>query len=85
MKAEIPDDSLEAKMRQLGEVEAEISMKYRAYKESVKELKKTRESLRNIITAEVLRLKKSIAIGSVCAEYTESVVIHKKKKEQSND
>lgn len=81
---EYPDDSLEAKMEMLGEIEAELSRKYKEYKNSVKELKATRESLRNVIIHEVMERKETVTVGSIRAEYKPTVVI-KKKKEQDNE
>ena len=80
---EFPDDSLEAKMQMLGEIETELTQRYREYKNSVKELKKTRESLRNIIEEEVKQRKTTVTVGIIRAEYVESVVI--KKKREKND
>lgn len=77
---EFPDDSLEAKMQMLGEIETELTQRYREYKNSVKELKKTRESLRNIIEEEVKQRKTTVTVGIIRAEYVESVVIRKKKE-----
>lgn len=82
---DIPDDSLEGMMTKLGEIEAELSKRYKEYKNSVKELKKTRESLRNIIIEEVMHRKKTVTVGTIRAEYVETVVIRKKKDKEQND
>lgn len=82
---DIPDDSLEGMMTKLGEIEAELSKRYKEYKNSVKELKKTRESLRNIIIEEVMHRKETVTVGTIRAEYVETVVIRKKKDEEQND
>jgi len=80
----VPEETLEDRMRQFGEIEAELSQKLKEYKNSVKNLKQTRESLRNIIIAEVLARKETVTVGNIRAEYVESVVI-KKKKEQTDE
>lgn len=78
--ADLPDDSLEAKLQRLGELKAEKRAEYKAYEKKVEHTSASIKSLEAIIKAEVMELKRTVTFGNVRAEYIPQVVIKVKKE-----
>ena len=81
---EVPEETLEDRIRHWTEVDSEIKKYNRENKQRTKNLKASRESLENIIRGEVIKLGHSVTVGNCRVEYRPTVVF-KLKKEQNND
>lgn len=82
---EIPDDSIEAKLAKLSEIQEELHRLNMEHKEKTKHLRETSKSLKNIITAEVLAIGKTVTAGNMRAEFVPTVVIKRKKEENDGE
>ncbi len=85
-KSEEPEieDSLEAKLIRLAEINTELKMKKKEYLNSIKHLRDMKKSYETVITGEVLKMAKSISVGNIRAEYVPQVRFQM-KKETEND
>lgn len=81
---EMPEETLEDRMAKLYEMKTEYRAKQKAFKDANKHLLESIRSLENIITAEVIKLKRTVKVDGIRAEYKPVVVI-KIKKEQNNE
>lgn len=80
-KSEIPEmeDSLEQKMIKLFEINIELKQKKKQYLSSIKDLRESKKGLEALITEEVMKLKKTISVGNIRAEYVPQVQFRMKK------
>ena len=81
---EVPEETLEDRIRHWSEIDAEIKTINREAKTKTRNLRTSREALANIIRGEVIKLGHSVTVGNCRIEYVPTVVF-KVKKEQNND
>lgn len=74
------EETIETRLLYLAEVKAEIKKHYAEYERKTKELREIKKSLENIITEEVKRMKKTVSVGNIRAEYIPQVQIRMKKE-----
>lgn len=79
-KEEIGDDSLEGKLLKLSEINTELKREKKQYLDKTKHLRDIKKSLETIITEEVKKLKKSVTVGNIRAEYVPQVQFRMKKE-----
>ena len=83
---EVKVESVQDRLELLYEMKTELRTKRNAFRNSVKDLRKSIESLENIIKDEVLKGKETITVGNIRAEYMPTVVIKiKPPKENDNE
>ena len=75
----IPDESLEARLSQLGEMKAEYRANKKDFENRNKHLLESIKSMENQIIAEVIELGKTVMVGNVKAEFIPTVRIRLKK------
>ena len=80
-KSEIPEmeDSLEQKMIKLFEINIELKQKKKQYLSSIKDLRESKKGLEALITEEVMKMKKTVSVGNIRAEYVPQVQFRMKK------
>ena len=81
---ELPEETLEDKLKHLLEMENEYRTYRKAFKKKHENLVASIKSLKNIIEAEVIAGGKTVTIDGMKAEYIPTVVF-KTKKEQTNE
>lgn len=81
---EVPDESVEARLRQLCEMKLEYRAAKREFNFKYKHLRESIKSLENIITDEVIKSKRTIVVDGIKAEFIPTVSF-KLKKEETND
>ena len=74
------EETIETRLRHLAEVKAEIKKRYAEYERETKELREIKKSLENIIVEEVKRMKQTVSVGNIRAEYIPQVQIRMKKE-----
>ena len=83
-KVEVPNESLETYFQDLAELKGIYRTNKKEFDERNKHLLESIKSLENIISAEVLKLGKTVTVGNIRAEYKQTVVI-RMKKDQENE
>lgn len=74
------EETIETRLLHLAEVKAEIKKRYAEYERETKELREIKKSLENIIVEEVKRMKQTVSVGNIRAEYIPQVQIRMKKE-----
>ena len=74
------EETIETRLLYLAEVKAEIKKRYAEYERETKELREIKKSLENIIVEEVKRMKQTVSVGNIRAEYIPQVQIRMKKE-----
>ena len=77
-------DTLEARMTKLAEMELELREHKKEYLNKTKHLRESIKSLKNIVIEEVKQKKETVTVGNIQAEYIPQVVI-KMKKDTDNE
>lgn len=77
-------DTLEAKLSKLAEMELELREHKKEYLNKTKHLRESIKSLKNIVIEEVKQKKETVTVGNIQAEYVPQVVI-KMKKDTDNE
>lgn len=80
-KVDVPEESLETRMMELAELKADYRSNKKEFERKNQHLLETIKSLENIITAEVMELRKTVTVGNLRAEYIQQVRIRLKKVE----
>ena len=80
---EVPEETLEDKLKQLLEMENEYRTYRKAFKKKHENLVASIKSLKNIITAEVIQNKETVIIDGMKAEYIPNVVFRMKKEKEN--
>lgn len=80
----VPDESLEARIAELGVWKKELYASNKEHKEKTQHLRDIIDSAENIIKAEVMELGHSVCVGDIKVEFVPTVVI-KLRKEKKND
>lgn len=77
-------ETLEDRLTRLYEMKSEYKAKQKAFKNANKHLLESIKSLENIITDEVISLKRTVKVEGIRAEYKPQVII-KLRKEKNNE
>ena len=77
---ETPEETIEDRLAKLYEMKSEYKSKQKEFKEKNKHLLESIKSLENIITDEVIRMKRTVKVDGIRAEYKPQVFFKMKKE-----